>query len=131
MKTVLITGGSGFLGRRISQELIGRGDRVTVLSRDAAKTRGKVPPGVRAAGWTPTKEGPWYDELDNVDAVIHLAGEVVAQRWSDAKKKEIVDSRVGSTERLVEAIARAKHRPKVLVCASATGFYGTSDGKTE
>ncbi len=131
MKTVLITGGSGFLGRRISQELIGRGDRVTVLSRDAAKTRGKVPLGVRAAGWTPTKEGPWYDELDNVDAVIHLAGEVVAQRWSDAKKKEIVDSRVGSTERLVEAIARAKHRPKVLVCASATGFYGTSDGKTE
>jgi uncharacterized protein (TIGR01777 family) len=131
MKTVLITGGSGFLGRRIAQELIGRGDRVTVLSRDAAKTRGRLPPGVRTAGWTPTKEGPWYDELDKVDAVVHLAGEVVAQRWSAVKKKEIVDSRVGSTERLVEAIGRAKHRPKVLVCASATGFYGSSDGKTE
>lgn len=129
MKTILITGGSGFLGRRISKELIARGDRVTVLSRDAAKTRGKVPPGVRAAGWTPTKEGPWYDEVEHVDAVVHLAGEVVAQRWSEAKKKEIVDSRVGSTERLVEAIGRAKHRPKVLVSASAIGFYGVHDPK--
>lgn len=130
MKTVLITGGSGFLGQRISQELIARGDRVTVLSRDAAKTSGRVP-GVRTAGWTPTKEGPWYDEVDHVDAVVHLAGEVVAQRWSAAKKAEIVASRVGSTDRLVEAIGRAKHRPKVLVCASATGFYGASDVTTE
>ena len=129
MKTILITGGSGFLGKRISRELLGRGDRVTVLSRDAAKTRGKVPPGVRTAGWTPTKAGPWYDEVEGVDAVVHLAGEVVAQRWSEAKKKEIVDSRVGSTERLVEAIGRAKHRPKVLVCASAIGFYGVHDPK--
>ncbi len=130
MKTVLITGGSGFLGQRISQELIARGDRVTVLSRDAAKTGGRVP-GVRTAGWTPTKEGPWFDEIDRVDAVVHLAGEVVAQRWSAAKKAEIVASRVGSTDRLVEAIGRAKHRPKVLVCASATGFYGASDAATE
>ncbi|MFO0585898.1 MAG: TIGR01777 family oxidoreductase [Polyangiaceae bacterium] len=127
MKTILITGGSGFLGRRISEELIGRGDRVTVLSRDAAKTRGKVPPGVRTAGWTPTREGPWYDEVENVDAVVHLAGEVVAQRWTEQKRKEIVESRVGSTDRLVEAIGRAKHRPKVLVSASAIGFYGAHD----
>lgn len=130
MKTVLVTGGSGFIGRRLSEELMGRGDRVTILSRDPARARGHVPPGVRAAGWTPTKEGPWYDEVDKVDAVVHLAGEVVAQRWSEAKKKEIVESRVGSTERLVEAIARAKHKPRVLVCASATGFYGPSDGAT-
>lgn len=127
MKTILITGGSGFLGRRISQELIDRGDRVTVLSRDAAKTRGKVPPGVRTAGWTPTREGPWYDEVEKVDAVVHLAGEVVAQRWTEQKRKEIVESRVGSTDRLVEAIGRAKHRPKVLVSASAIGFYGAHD----
>lgn len=131
MKTVLITGGSGFIGRRLSQELTERGDRVTVLTRDAGKTRGKLPPGVRAAGWTPTKEGPWYDEVDKVDAVVHLAGELVAQRWSEAKKKEIVESRVGSTDRLVEAIARAKHKPKVLVCASAVGYYGARDAKEE
>jgi hypothetical protein len=131
VKTVLITGGSGFIGRRLSQELTERGDRVTVLTRDAGTTRGKLPPGVRAAGWTPTKEGPWYDEVDKVDAVVHLAGELVAQRWSEAKKKEIVESRVGSTDRLVEAIARAKHKPKVLVCASAVGYYGARDAKEE
>lgn len=124
MKTVLITGGSGFIGRRLSQELLKRGDRVTILTRDPGKARGKVPTGVRVAGWTPTAEGPWYDELDKVDAVVHLAGEVVAKRWNEATKKEIVASRVGSTERLVEAISRAKHKPKVLVSASATGFYG-------
>lgn len=131
MKTVLITGGSGFIGRRLSQELLQRGDRVTILTRDVGKARGKVPSGVRVAGWTPDREGPWYDELDKVDAVVHLAGEVVAQRWSDAKKKEIVDSRVGSTERLVEAIGRATHRPQVLVSASATGYYGARDPNEE
>jgi uncharacterized protein len=131
VKTVLITGGSGFIGRRLSQELIKRGDRVTILTRNPDRARGKVWPGVRVAGWTPTAEGPWYDELDKVDAVVHLAGEVVAQRWGDAKKKEIVESRVGSTERLVEAIGRAKHRPKVLVSASATGYYGARDPNEE
>lgn len=124
MKTVLITGGSGFIGRRLSEQLVRRGDRVTILTRDANKARGKAPPGVRVAGWSPAELGPWADELDRVDAVVHLAGEVVAQRWNEAKKKEIVASRVGSTDRLVEAIGRAQHRPKVLVCASATGFYG-------
>lgn len=131
MKTVLITGGTGFIGRHLAQELTARGDRVTVLTRDASKGRSKVPPAVRAAGWTPTKEGPWYEEVDKVDAVVHLAGELVASRWTEAQKKEIIDSRVGSTTRLVEAIGRAKHKPKVLVCASATGFYGPSDDKTE
>jgi uncharacterized protein (TIGR01777 family) len=131
VKTVLITGGSGFIGRRLAQELLKRGDRVTVLTRDVGKSRGKLPEGVRVAGWTPTKEGPWYDELETVDAVVHLAGELVAQRWSDAKKAEIVASRVGSTDRLVEAIGRAKKKPKVLVCASATGFYGARDPNEE
>ncbi|MEZ4296606.1 MAG: TIGR01777 family oxidoreductase [Polyangiaceae bacterium] len=131
MKTVLITGGSGFIGRRLSQELLARGDRVTILTRNVNKTRGKVPTGVRVAGWTPEKEGPWFDELDKVDAVVHLAGEVVAQRWNEKKKKEIVESRVGSTANLVEAIGRAKHKPSVLVSASATGFYGARDPDEE
>jgi uncharacterized protein (TIGR01777 family) len=59
-----------------------------------------------------------------MDAVVHLAGETVAQRWNDAVKRRIRDSRVLGTRRLVDAIARVQHRPKVLVCASAIGFYG-------
>ena len=77
---------------------------------------------VRAAAWNPEKEGPWFEELSVVDAVVHLAGATVARRWSDDVKRSIERSRVEATRLLVEAIGRAKHKPTVLVSASATGF---------
>jgi uncharacterized protein len=124
VQKVLITGGTGFVGRRLAVELLGRGDHVTVLTRDAWKARGHFPAQLRCAAWTPGKEGPWAEELEIVDAVVHLAGEPVAKRWTAAVKDRIVKSRVDSTRVLVEAIGKAKHKPSVLVCASATGFYG-------
>ena len=124
MKNVLISGGSGFIGRRLAQELLARGDRVTVLTRDAARARRHFPERVRCAAWTPGKEGAWVEELATVDAVVHLAGEPVAQRWSEAVKDRIVKSRVDSTRVLVEAIGKSAHKPSVFVCASATGYYG-------
>lgn len=128
VKRVLITGGSGFIGKRLVRELLDRGDLVTVLSRTPEKTRRELPVAVRVAGWTPGKKGPWCDEVDGVDAVVHLAGELVAQRWSDKKRAEIEKSRIGSTEVLVEAMGAARHKPGVLVCASATGYYGPRGG---
>jgi uncharacterized protein (TIGR01777 family) len=128
MERVLITGGSGFLGRALSQALLGRGDRVTVLTRDPARSRPHLPPDVRVASWTPDREGPWTEELGVVDAVIHLAGEPVAQRWTAAAKDRIRKSRIDSTRLLVDAIGKAAHKPKVLVCASAIGFYGARPG---
>lgn len=124
MKKVLITGGSGFVGRRLAEELLARGDRVTVLTRDVARARGNLPDRVRCAAWNPDREGPWVEELEVVDAVFHLAGEPVARRWNDAIKARIDKSRQGSTHTLVEAIGKARHKPSVLVCASATGYYG-------
>jgi uncharacterized protein len=124
VKNVLISGGSGFIGRRLAQELLARGDRVTVLTRDAGRARHHFPERVRCAAWTPGKEGPWVEELETVDAVVHLAGEPVAQRWSEAVKDRIVKSRVDSTRLLVEAMAKATHKPAVLVSASAIGYYG-------
>jgi hypothetical protein len=124
MQRVLITGGSGFLGRALSHALLARGDRVTILTRDPARSRPHLPPGVRVAAYTPDREGPWTEELGVVDAVIHLAGEPVAQRWTAAVKDRIKKSRVDTTRVLVEAIGKAPRKPKVLVCASATGFYG-------
>jgi uncharacterized protein (TIGR01777 family) len=97
---------------------------VTVLTRNVKKTRRHMPQGVRVTAWTPDKLGSWVDELEVIDAVVHLAGENVAQRWSDAVKRRIEQSRVGSTKVLVEAIGKAKRKPSVLVCASAVGFYG-------
>jgi uncharacterized protein (TIGR01777 family) len=124
MKRVLITGGSGFVGRKLAQELLARGDQVTVLTRDAKRATSELPRAVRCAAWNPEKPGAWYEELAIVDAVVHLAGENVAKRWTDAVKKRIEASRIDSTRLLVEAIGKAKHKPEVFVSASATGYYG-------
>lgn len=124
VKKVLITGGTGFLGRRLAEHLLERGDQVTVLTRDAVKARRHFPERVRCAAWSPAKIGPWVEELEVVDAVVHLAGEPVIQRWSQEVKDRITKSRVDSTRVLVEAIGKARHKPTVLVSASATGFYG-------
>lgn len=128
VKRVLITGGSGFVGRKLAIELLKRGDHVTVLTRNVAKSRGKLPRGVRVTAWNPEKPGPWVDELEVIDAVVHLAGENVAKRWSPETKRAIEQSRVGSTKLLVEAIGRVKRKPSVLVTASAVGYYGAQPG---
>jgi hypothetical protein len=126
VKRILITGGTGFIGRGLVRELLDRGDQVTVLTRDVGRARGKLPPAVRVAAWDPHKEGAWYDELSVVDAVVHLAGEPVLKRWTAEHKQRIVSSRVDSTRLLVEAIGRAPagKKPSVLVSASAVGYYG-------
>ncbi|MFO0756354.1 MAG: TIGR01777 family oxidoreductase [Byssovorax sp.] len=124
MKRVLITGGSGFIGKKLSSELLLRGDQVTVLTRNPGKARAHLPAAVRCAAWDPDKDGAWFDELSVVDAVVHLAGESVAKRWNDKTKAAIERSRYQSTRLLVEAIGKAKHKPSVLVSASATGYYG-------
>jgi uncharacterized protein len=124
VKRVLMTGGSGFIGRKLCAELVGRGDHVTVLTRDVVRAKKHLPAAVRVAAWTPEKVGAWAEEIDVVDAVIHLAGESVAGVWTENKKHDIEESRVRSTATLVEAIAETKHKPEVLVSASAIGFYG-------
>ena len=117
--SVLITGGSGFIGRRLSADLIAAGHRVTVVTRDKRKLR--------------DFEGPVaaVDRLDQLDpelcfdAVVNLAGEPVANgRWTPKKKREILRSRLEITRELVAFIARARTRPAVLVSASALGYYG-------
>ena len=131
MKRVLITGGSGFVGRKLAKELLARGDQVTVLTRDAKRAKGELPAAVRCAAWNPEKPGPWFEELGIVDVVVHLAGENVAKRWTDAVKKRIESSRIDSTRLLVEAIGRSEHKPEVFVSASATGYYGAQAPEKE
>jgi len=126
-KRIVITGGSGFVGRRLVRRLHARKDLVTVLSRNPLAARPALPEGVRIAGYTPTSEGPWFDELAHTDALVSLAGEqIVGVRWTDAKKKEFEASRIGANEMLVTALERIpeKHRPKVVVGASGIGYYG-------
>lgn len=131
VKRVLVTGGSGFVGKKLVAELLKRGDLVTVLTRDARRAKAKLPSAVRVAAWNPQKEGAWCDEMDVVDVVVHLAGEHVITRWTDQARKEIESSRVDSTRLLVAAMARAKHKPAALVSASAIGYYGPREPSRE
>jgi uncharacterized protein len=126
-KRIVVLGGSGFVGRRLVRRLLSRKDLVTVLSRHPLAARRELPEGVRVAGYAPTEEGPWSDELAHTDAVVTLAGEpIVGVRWTDAKKKQFEASRITAGETLVKAIERLpeSRRPKVLVGASGCGFYG-------
>ena len=115
---ILVTGGSGLVGRRLIPYLEAVGHRVIrlVRSRDMA--------GERAAFWS-TSEGRFYwNDDEGIDAVVHLAGESILGRWTRAKKARIRDSRVDPTRRLSAFLAGMDTPPRILVAASATGFYG-------
>ena len=115
-----MTGTTGLLGSRLAGELGEQGHEVVGLSRTPQDTEG--------VAWfegDPAQPGSWQDAIDGCDAVVHLAGESIASgRWSAARKRTLVASRVESARLIVEAIARAKSPPRSLLSASAVGFYG-------
>jgi uncharacterized protein len=121
---VTLTGATGRIGLSLVEALTARGDDVTVLSRSPDRARSKLPAGVEAVAWDP-KAGPApAAALEGRDAVVHLAGEDVAQRWSAKAKEEIRASREAGTRNLVAGLAAAEPRPRALVSASASGLYG-------
>ena len=132
---VTVTGATGLIGRRLVAALLQRDDAVTVLSRhpDRAKVDLDRPSSsaahgdsLRAMQWDPSGEAAPQAALAGAEAVVNLAGENVAQRWSSSAKRAIRESRVLGTRNLVlslEALAETE-RPKVLVSGSAIGYYG-------
>ena len=125
---VTVTGATGTIGSRLVEELVRRGDEVTVLSRDADRAREALGEGVEAVSWPDPKNAAAPAEaLSGRDGVVHLLGEPIAQRWTDAAKREIRDSRVLATENLVRGLAAADPRPRVLVSQSGEGVYPRGD----
>src|SRR5918912_284700 len=120
---VLVTGASGFLGSRLSERLLARGDEVVGLSRDAARAR-EANPRVTWHAWNPMSERPPQAAVQDVDAVVNLVGESLEQRWSEEAKRRIRDSRERATKNLVDAISATEPGPGVLVSQSAVGYYG-------
>jgi uncharacterized protein (TIGR01777 family) len=120
---VTVTGATGLIGRRLVGELTGRGDEVTVLTRSPGKAREALP-GTTPVEWDPEAGPAPAEALDGRDAVVHLAGENVAQRWSAGAKRRIHESRERGTRNLVAGLEAAGSRPGVLVSASAVGYYG-------
>jgi uncharacterized protein (TIGR01777 family) len=122
---VAVTGATGTIGAVVVRELLERGDEVVALSRDPERARERLGAAVDARAWPDPKTAPPpADALAGVDGVVHLLGEPVAQRWSDAAKEEIRDSRELGTRNLVDGLRAADPRPRVLVSQSASGFYG-------
>jgi uncharacterized protein len=130
---VTVTGASGLIGSALVAELRGHGAEVTVLSRDPSRAREAL--AVEAVGWDPLGEPAPAQALSGADAVVHLAGEPVAQRWSKQAKQAILESRVTGTRNLIAGLAALEgagappaqvvgQRPRTLISGSAIGYYG-------
>ena len=124
---IAITGASGLVGRRLLKTFAMEGHALHALSRHAGTN---LPPGVRLSVWDPAKGEPPEEALRQADAVVHLAGENVAQRWTADAKRRILESREAGTRSLVRTLAKLPRRPAVLVCASAVGYYGSRGDET-
>jgi hypothetical protein len=113
---VLVSGASGLIGKALLPVLSAEGYEIVRLTRNSQGGSGTIP-------WSP--EQPMSSQaVSGFDVVVHLAGETIVGRWTEAKKRRIRDSRVLGTRNLAEALAKAARRPQVLVCASAVGYYG-------
>ncbi len=127
MNNILVTGGTGFIGKRLVSTLISSGQTVTVFGRDAGRIRLEFGGNARGIPWNFLDSGTWTQELSGRDAIIHLAGEpAVGRRLTESLKRKIRDSRVKSTRRLVDAIGQTSVKPKVFICASGVGVYGNN-----
>lgn len=117
---ILITGGTGLLGQRLVNFLLSKKMYPRLLSRQADYAAA-----VPRFEWNINAQTIDQKAFENVDVLIHLAGAGVAdERWSAQRKKEILDSRINSTQLLYDTIEKLEHRPKTMICASATGYYG-------
>ncbi len=119
---IVVSGATGLIGTQLVAALKARGDDVTVLSRNPERAAAALE--VQAVAWQPLSGPPPTEALAGSDAVIHLAGEPVAQRWSTAAKQAILDSRETGTGHLVDAIAASDRKPAALLSSSAVGYYG-------
>jgi uncharacterized protein (TIGR01777 family) len=120
---IFMTGGTGFVGSALTMKLTQAGHEVTLLTR-TVRTDRPLPKGVSYLEGNPTEKGPWQEEVALHDAAINLAGTSIFTRWSDSAKKAIKESRILTTENLVEALTPRKGKETTLLSTSAVGYYG-------
>jgi len=132
-RRVLLTGGTGLIGRALCKTLIEAGMDVVVLSRHPELAYGRLPHGVAVQGWDARTLGDWVKWVGEVDVIVNLAGESIAgentlavltRRWTKEQKSRIRESRLRAGALLVEAMGAAARKPSVFVQASAVGYYG-------
>jgi hypothetical protein len=122
---IAVAGGTGFIGRALVAALAQQGRSPNVLVRDAARARSIFPPSFELIPWSPSDPRALAAALEGAEAVVNLAGENIgAGRWTQARRRAILDSRTGATAALVEAVGRCGRPPRVFLQASAVGLYG-------
>ncbi|MEM8717688.1 MAG: TIGR01777 family oxidoreductase [Cyanobacteria bacterium P01_G01_bin.39] len=131
---IAVTGATGLVGSRLVEVLNQKGHQILVLTRNSTKAQKVFPASVYSnleiVQYSPLESGNWQQSISGCDAVVNLAGEPIAERWSPQQKDAIMQSRQLGTKRLVEAISMAESKPQVLVSGSAVGYYGTSETAT-
>jgi uncharacterized protein (TIGR01777 family) len=123
MMRVIITGGTGLIGRALTVKLAADDHQVIVLSRTPERVR-DLPAGVRVARWDAHSAEGWGSLADGADAIVNLAGERLAGRWTARRKRRIRESRLNAGRAVVQAVGQAGDKPHVVVQASGAGYYG-------
>ena len=120
---IVLAGGTGFLGRALAASLAADSHDIVILTRRHGSPRTN---GARFVQWSPDGSANTFARaIDGADVVVNLAGESIAgRRWSPARKRQILDSRINATRSLATAIARAEHAPPIFISGSAVGIYG-------
>ena len=109
---ILVTGATGFVGKKLVSELVNRGHKISILSRDSESAQRRMPIECEIHRWEPELYPPSSQAFDDVNAVIHLAGANIADgRWTSSRKKSIRDSRVLSTRNLVSTLNSLQNPP--------------------
>lgn len=120
---IFITGGTGFVGRALTARLLEGGHELTLLTRSLHHAR-PLPPGASYLEGDPTKQGAWQESIAQHDAVINLAGASIFRRWTDTAKQVMRESRILTTNHIVEALKARRPMQIHLLSASAIGYYG-------
>ncbi len=120
---IIITGGSGLIGRALAHSLANDGHELIVLSRNPKAVK-NLPQRARAEGWDGKAVQGWGQFANGADAIVNLAGATISERWSEARKQEIRESRVNAGTAVVEAVKAAEKKPRAVIQSSAVGYYG-------